>query len=127
MGDYIEYTVRVYDNGTKEWYLNAQLHRENGPAVEMADGTSAWYFFGKQHRSDGPAVECPDAKLKEWWVNGNLHKEDGPAIEYENGNKYWFLNGKEVTEEDVMSTSMVGKRLTIDGIQYLLTRENIND
>ena len=30
----IEYTVKVYDNGDKEWYLNGKLHREDGPAIE---------------------------------------------------------------------------------------------
>jgi len=32
----IEYTVRVYDNGDKHWYLNGERHREDGPAVEWA-------------------------------------------------------------------------------------------
>ena len=30
----IEYKVEVYDNGSKEWYLNGKRHREDGPAVE---------------------------------------------------------------------------------------------
>ena len=29
-------------NGNKYWYLNDKLHREDGPAVEMADGTKKW-------------------------------------------------------------------------------------
>ena len=28
--------------GTKRWYQNGQLHREDGPAVEYADGTKSW-------------------------------------------------------------------------------------
>ena len=39
MSDYIEYTVRVFKNGPKYWYLNGELHREDGPAVECSDGT----------------------------------------------------------------------------------------
>ena len=31
----IEYTVKVYDNGTKYWYLNDKYHREDGPALNM--------------------------------------------------------------------------------------------
>ena len=27
----IEYTVKVWDNGTKFWYLNGKPHREDGP------------------------------------------------------------------------------------------------
>lgn len=29
-----EYTVKVLADGTKVWYLNDELHREDGPAVE---------------------------------------------------------------------------------------------
>ena len=31
----IEYTVKVRADGTKEWYLNDKLHREDGPAIEL--------------------------------------------------------------------------------------------
>ena len=72
----IEYTVMVYDDGDKSWWLNGKLHREDGPAIEYASGTKAWY------------------------LNGKLHREDGPAIEYAGGNKYWYLNGDYVTEEE---------------------------
>jgi hypothetical protein len=29
-------------DGTKEWYINGQLHREDGPAIEWANGTKEW-------------------------------------------------------------------------------------
>jgi hypothetical protein len=32
----------------KEWYLNGQLHREDGPAVEFLDGTIEFWFDGKK-------------------------------------------------------------------------------
>jgi len=60
--------------GNKEWFLNGNLHREDGPAIEWADGH------------------------KEWYLNGNLHREDGPAFEGSNGYKEWYLNGKKLTE-----------------------------
>jgi hypothetical protein len=44
----IEYTVRVYFNGTKWWYLNGELHREDGPAIERANGSKAWYLNGER-------------------------------------------------------------------------------
>ena len=72
----IEYTVKVYPNGDKEWWLNGKLHREDGPAIEDADGD------------------------KSWWLNDKRHREDGPAIEYAEGDKEWHLNGREVTEEE---------------------------
>jgi len=44
----IEYTVKVYPNGDKGWFLNGKLHREDGPAVEYADGHKSWYLNGKE-------------------------------------------------------------------------------
>ena len=43
----IEYTVKVYSNGTKYWHLNDRLHREDGPAEEYANGDKYWYLNGK--------------------------------------------------------------------------------
>jgi hypothetical protein len=56
----IEYTVKVYADGSKEWWLNGKRHREDGPAVEHADGYKSWWLKGKRHREDGPAVEYAD-------------------------------------------------------------------
>ena len=44
----IEYTVTVFDDGTKWWHLNDKLHREDGPAIEMANGDKAWWLNGEQ-------------------------------------------------------------------------------
>jgi len=44
----IEYKVKVHENGTKFWYLNGKLHREDGPAVEWANGTKSWYLNGEE-------------------------------------------------------------------------------
>jgi len=38
---------KTYPNGTKHWYLNGRLHREDGPAVEYANGDKCWYLNGK--------------------------------------------------------------------------------
>ena len=40
----IEYKVKVYTNGNKEWWLNDKRHREDGPAVEYADGDKEWWL-----------------------------------------------------------------------------------
>jgi hypothetical protein len=63
----------IDDDGTKRWFLNDKLHRENGPAVVYKHGGKAWYIHGK------------------------LHRENGPAIEFVNN--VWFLNGKELTQK----------------------------
>tara|TARA_S200002703_G_C3666348_1_gene204568 strand:- start:291 stop:584 length:294 start_codon:yes stop_codon:yes gene_type:complete len=92
----IEYTVKVFDTGTKHWLLNGKLHREDGPAIEYADGGKYWYLDGKRHR------------------------EDGPAIEWADGDKCWYLDGREVTEQEVMNPSCSGKIVEIDGKKYKL-------
>jgi len=43
----IEYTVKVYSDGSKFWYLNGKQHREDGPAIEYSCGTKWWYFNGE--------------------------------------------------------------------------------
>jgi len=118
----IEYTVRVYDYGDKEWFLNGKLHREDGPAIEYANGDKLWLLNGEYHRVDGPAVEYADGH-KTWWLNGERHRVDGPAIEYVNGDKSWYLNGEKLTESQfnaLQKTSCNGKVVEIDGVKYKL-------
>ena len=62
--------------GTKRWFLNGELHREDGPAVEYGNGDKVWY------------------------INDKRHREDGPAIEYVDGHKRWFYQGKEIDCKD---------------------------
>lgn len=69
--------IAEYPNGSKYWFLNGKIHRNNDlPAIENANGSKYWH------------------------LNGRLHKETGPAIEFVNGNKYWYLNGINYSEED---------------------------
>jgi hypothetical protein len=76
MTNYIKYEVKVYTNGNKFWYLNDELHREDGPAFECSNGNKVWY------------------------LNGKLHREDGPAVEWANGDEFWYLNGENLTQEE---------------------------
>jgi hypothetical protein len=96
----LKYTVKVYPNGDKFWYLNDKLHREDGPAVEWANGDKYWYLNGKRHR------------------------EDGPAVEQANGDKYWYLNGVNLTEEEyrksTQTPSCEGREVVVDGVTYVL-------
>ena len=100
----IEYAVKVYDDGTKSWWLNDKRHREDGPAVEYAGGEKSWYLNGKRHR------------------------EDGPAVEFADGDKSWYLNGERVTEEEhkrlTSKATCEGKVVEIDGVKYELKEIN---
>ena len=44
----IIYTVKVSDNGDKDWYVDDNLHRIDGPAIEDADGSKHWYLDGNK-------------------------------------------------------------------------------
>ena len=92
----IEYTVKVYGDGIKHWYLNNKIHREDGPAIEWPDGT------------------------KFWCLNGKLHREDGPAVEYADGDKSWYLNGKLLTQEEHQKRMNPAKELTVAEIEKWL-------
>ena len=35
-------------NGDKVWYLNGQLHRADGPAIEFTNGGKHWYLNGEK-------------------------------------------------------------------------------
>ena len=82
----------VYYDGTQQWCLNGNFHREDGPALIYANGSQCWCLNGVYHREDGPAVTRSDG-TQEWWLNGHLHREDGPAIIYADGQQQWYLNG----------------------------------
>ena len=88
--------VTKYIDITIHW-LDGKIHRNpmEGPAIEWANGTKEWYVNDQCHREDGPAIEWANG-TKEWYVKGKLHKEDGPAIEYANGYKAWYLNGLQI-------------------------------
>jgi len=86
---YPEIREDFYENGQKKseiWYLNGELHREDGPAYQF------WYKNGqKQYES--------------WYLNNKRHREGGLAYQrwYENGQKKfegWFLNDKRYTKEE---------------------------
>jgi hypothetical protein len=123
----IEYTVKVFNNGSKEWFLNDQVHREDGPAMESDDGTKYWYTNGLINRKDGPAIEYANGN-KAWYINGNCHREDGPAIEYSDGTKSWYINGVNYTEEQfnkkINPKDCSGSTVTVDGIDYILQLKN---
>jgi hypothetical protein len=73
--------LKIEQDGTKYWYLDNKLHREDGPAVEFIVGENYWY------------------------LNNQLHREDGPAIEGIRGEKIWCLKGKEVSWKQVFKNA----------------------
>ena len=65
----------INEYGTIRYYNeNNELHREDGPAVELVNGDKWWYKNGKYHREDGPAVKFVDG-YKEYWYNNIFYPE----------------------------------------------------
>lgn len=90
-----------YDDASKAWFFEDNIHRLDGPAYEGPDGTKCWYIGGEHHRLDGPAVVYPNG-LKLWYINGKRHRLDGPAIEYADGSKEWWIDNELVEKEQHM-------------------------
>ena len=109
--------LEIDSNGTKRWYLNDELHREDGPVHNLVDDDKFWYLYGKFHREDGPAAEYVNGN-KRWFLNGKRHREDGPAIEYADGEKRWYLHDENVTEkvEKLMKEGLT----EIEALSFLL-------
>ena len=85
-----------------------------------ADGTKCWYFNGKLHREDGPALEYPNG-AKSWFLNGKRHREDGTAIEYADGTKRWYLNDIKFSFEDyIQELKLLGKEETVINLLFEL-------
>lgn len=63
-------------SGCKRWYVNGQLHREDGPAFISGNNTQYWFQYGLYHRLDGP------------------------AIIYTKGSPSWYIKGREYTKKE---------------------------
>ena len=99
----IEYKVKVNKDGSKYWYLNGKLHREDGPAIEHSSGDKYWY------------------------LNDELHREDGPAIEYASGSKFWYLNGKYLYKDEWEKRIKKTHNIIIDGKEIELSDESFQN
>ena len=100
------YTGTVeYVFGTTCYYLNGELHREDGPAIIEEDDTLIYYLNGELHREDGPAFIWGDGTVF-YYLNGSLHREDGPAIIRTDGTVSYFINGKNITKEWIIENNI---------------------
>lgn len=92
--------IIIAKNGEINRYRNELLHSDNdSPAIIYQNGTKIWYKNGYIHRDNGPAIICSDGR-KEWWKNGLRHRDDNlPAIEMANGRHEWWVNNKIIRTE----------------------------
>ena len=114
----------IQEDGTKEWYKDDKLHREDGPAIEFPNGDKFWYINGKQHREDGPAIIHTYGR-KEYWYNGKLHREDGPAVIEPDGTEEYWLNGIQYSKEEfLVKTTMEGFKQLKNEIPKIKTKKS---
>jgi hypothetical protein len=79
----------------KFWFNEkGQRHRDNGdPSHEYADGSKEFWVNGELHRICGPAIEGVGG-YKEWWIEGDQYiteEEYNIAVEFY---KVWFNSCK---------------------------------
>jgi hypothetical protein len=74
--DNMQSTMIINACGDREWFLNHQLHRTDGPACEWANGSKFWYIDGLLHRTDGPAIEYSTGGRSWWWLHGQKYTFD---------------------------------------------------
>ncbi len=106
--------------GNKEYYLNGVLHREDGPAREMANGDKSYWINGKCHRDgDLPSIICSNGE-KYYSINGLLHREGNmPAIDYPNGDKSYWNHGKlHRTDGPAFESNNQNQEFWINGIEF---------
>lgn len=51
------------------WFLDGELHREDGPAIIHSDGEIVWYTNGVRHRENLPA-RVDSGGVSYWYENG---------------------------------------------------------
>jgi len=94
-----------YVDGIRRWFVDNELHREDGPAVVMDNGSEFWFKDGKRHRIGGPAAIVPsgingDNESGEgWYLDGVSHRLDGPSTTYDDGSTLWCVYGQIVDSE----------------------------
>jgi len=82
----------VKQDGTKKWFVDGRLHRDEGPAIEFPDGDKVWFRYGKIHRDGGSAMYQNIHRI--WYQHGMVHREGGPACEADNGSMHWYQHDK---------------------------------
>ena len=80
--------------GTKSWYKNGNLHRDDDKPALMTSIMNAWYREGKLHRIGKPAQINTYTGEERYYQDGLLHNESGPAIIMGNGDRHWYCKGK---------------------------------
>ena len=85
--------LHIDEFGTKCWYKDGELHREDGPATIYADGSQYWHKEGEIHRDYGPAVIWPDG-IEYWYKYGKPYEPSAHEL------MTWKMKQKQKTNHD---------------------------
>jgi hypothetical protein len=81
--------------GAVFYLLDGRLHREDGPAVELADGTEQYFYEGALHRDDDLPASVLSTGEREWYRYGAQHRDhDLPAVVHPDGTSIYIVDGK---------------------------------
>jgi len=80
--------------------MRNELVKSTPHYIFYPDGDQAWFLNGELHREDGPAYIYKN-ESQEWFLNGVRHREDGPAIIYANGTQAWYVNGSRISDAEI--------------------------
>ena len=68
--------MEVDEFGNKTWFLNGNLHREDGPAIEWSDGTKCWYLNDEFIVGTSPDIEKALFTLSTYLQDQEVTKDD---------------------------------------------------
>lgn len=79
-----DFTGHIDCGDYQAYQVDGRWHREDDAAVIYADGSEWWYINGELHRDDGPAIHClgdkpPGRECIEYHVHGK--EVDKPTFE----------------------------------------------
>lgn len=123
----------------EHWYINNQLHRQDGPAsIFYFPGLKhimqeEWRCKGVLHRCGAPAVtvynKAGTVVWQEWYQLGKLHREGGPAFierrpEQNCYKEMWFSRGKLHRENGpavmvLINGETVNRSYYLEGVQKM--------
>lgn len=69
-----------HEEETYHWIRNGEYHRIGGPALVEVGEVTEWWVDGQLHREDGPAVQYHDTTCVGYYHRGKLHNDVGPAV-----------------------------------------------
>lgn len=111
------------------WRPGVGLHRVGEPAVVDGQGLTEWFLDGQLHRDEG--LPARDGGTQEWWVDGKRHRHEGPAIVYDYGrDDEWWVDGTKVTAAEAYGT-WVGSKLgtappSLGAIEFFMAAEGVD-